>query len=169
MEWVVRHPWCAIVLTTLLACASQPTDPLSLPDGLIVLPGASKTRLTDRNSAVSYDLQVPYPAQEVIGSLAGQLREKGWKALETDILNPSLPASASAECGSYVDGTKHPETNVYQWIGQWQDSQGKVAWYTLRYESVIRNEPVRKPEGPLHVIAKVLSPEDVKLLRSMIK
>jgi len=93
-----------------------------------VLPRASKTRLTDRNSAVSYDLQVSYPAQEVIGSLAGQLREKGWKALETDILNPSLPASASAEWGSYVDGTKHPETNVYQWTGQWQDSQGKVAW-----------------------------------------
>jgi len=138
-----------------------------LPDGLIVVPGASKTRITDRNSAVSYDLQVPYPAQDVIDSLARQLTQKGWKAVETDMVNPSLPTSASAGWGLYVDGTKHPETNVHQWIGQWQDSQGKVAWYTLRYESVIRNEPVRRPEGSLHIIAKVLSPEEVKLLRSM--
>ena len=170
MEWVVRQVWCAVAVTTVLAsCASQSTDPHSLPDGLIVLAGASKTRITDRNSAVSYELQVPYPAQDVIDSFARQLTQKGWKALETDMVNPSLPTSASAGWGSYLDGTKHPETNVYQWIGQWQDSQGKVAWYTLRYESVIRNEPVRRPEDSLHLIAKVLSPEEVKLLRSMSK
>jgi hypothetical protein len=136
MEWVVRQLWRAVAVTILsAACASQPPDPQSLTDGLIVLPGASKTRITDRNSAVSYDLQVQYPAQEVIDSVARQLTQKGWKALETDMVNPSLPASASAGWGSYVDGTKHPETNVYQWIGQWQDSQGTVAWYTLSYEA----------------------------------
>jgi len=140
-----------------------------LPDGLIVLPGASKIRITDRDSAVSYELQVPHPAQEVIDSLGRQLTQQGWKALETDMLNPSLPTGASAGWGSYVDGTKRPDTNVYQWIGQWQDSQGKVAWYTLRYESAIGNAPATTPEGPLHVIAKVLSPEEVKLLRSMSK
>ena len=60
MEWVVRQVWCAVAVTTVLAsCASQSTDPHSLPDGLIVLPDASNTRITDRNSAVSYDLQVP--------------------------------------------------------------------------------------------------------------
>jgi len=140
-----------------------------LRGGLIVLSGASNIRITDRNSAVSYELQVAYPAQEVIESLGRQLTQHGWKALETDIANPSLPAAASAGWGSYVDGTKRPKTNVYQWIGQWQDSRGTVAWYTLEYESVIRNEPVRRPEGPLRVIAKVLSAEEVRLLRSMSK
>jgi hypothetical protein len=83
------------------------------------------------------------------------------------MLNPSLPASASAGWGSYVEGTKRSQTNVYQWIGQWQDLQGTVAWYTLQYETTIRNEPVTRPEGSLHVVAKLLSPEDVKVLRSM--
>ncbi len=134
-----------------------------------MLPAASNIRITDRNTAVSYELQVPHPAMEVIDSLARQLTQRGWKALETDMANPSLPAAASAGWGSYVDGTKPRHTYVYEWIGQWQDSQGKVAWYTLRYESEIRNEPVRRPEGSLHVIAKVLSPEEVKLLRNMSK
>jgi hypothetical protein len=170
MERVVRKLWCAVALMTLLAsCARQSSDPQSLPDSLIVLPGASKIRITDRNSAVSYELQVTYPAQEVIDSLARQLTEKGWKALETALSNPSASPSASAGWGSYIDGTQRPETNVYQWIGQWQDRGGNVAWYTLRYETVIKNEPVRRPEGPLHVIAKALSPDEVKLLRSMSK
>jgi hypothetical protein len=136
-----------------------------LPDGVIVLPGAAKVRVTDNNQSVSYQLEEAYPADSIIAELGRRLNAEGWHPVKSDVANPSVSTMVGQGWGSYEDGTRRPAVNVWEWSQQWENSQQRVVWYVLRYETVLRGEPVRSPEGPLHVMAAALSPAAVKHLR----
>jgi hypothetical protein len=75
-----------------------------------------------------------FPAQETLDQLDGTLAKAGWRALKIDWQNPDTPTVVRKR-GSFADSTKHPSVFVHQWAGDWEDSQGNIVTYFLRYIS----------------------------------
>ena len=109
-------------------------------DSLVVFPSASEIKFMkfQGTDQVTYKVQTTYPADEVISFISMKLRRQGWRPLREDYLNPGLPTSHVRGWTEFRDMTTHPETDVHQWLAQWDNKAGDVAWYTLRY---------RYPEG----------------------
>jgi hypothetical protein len=83
-----------------------------------------------------YELREPYPAANVIGKIRAHLEGRGWRPLKEDLLNPGIPTSLVRGWTEYRDATTKPAAMVHEWIGQWEDSSGRIAWYVLRYEDL---------------------------------
>ena len=139
----------------------------SLPDGLVVLPGATKVRVATQNSGtVLYNMSEAYPAPDTIRQLNARLTEKGWQPLRKDVLNPSLDTSFDRPWGeAQVRSNSGGLVERFQWIGQWQDSAGNVAAYTLNYDGVVDSSRIIRPVGPLRMSAARLSPSQIRKIR----
>ena len=105
---------------------------------------------------VEYEIPVPYPAQNFLAEVSSHLEKRGWKAAETDLLNPSVPSSHIRGWTAFVDETVSPRVAMHQWLADWRNQKGDVVSYALRYSSLAgdatRNLPT--PTNPsLHVTA----------------
>jgi len=94
-----------VVLVSCVGCTGKdnPVTP-SLPDGLIVLDGADKVKVTaEHGGVVAYELQEAYPAPNAISELNRRLGQAVWQPLEHDVLNPTVETSQSRGWYQYQD------------------------------------------------------------------
>lgn len=153
------------VFFLLLGACKQQSVPANLPSGLIVLPGAGNVHVT-KQTAVTYDLAEPYPAEAVTRELTNRLSAQGWRPLDADALNPSVKTQVR-EWGSFDDLTRsNGQKHVHQWSGDWQRTDGTVVRYVLRYESKSPAAGAPPPETPLSVSGALMSPGAIKRIRS---
>jgi len=111
-------------------------DTLRHPEALIVCPGAKQTNWGrfEGTDQLSYQIEVDYPASNVVSCIMGQLKEKEWRPLQEDYWNPGLPSSRVQGWSQFVDATVHPEATVDQWAGQWENDAGDIVFYFLLYK-----------------------------------
>lgn len=105
------------------------------PEALVVYPGATrvvyaKWRGTDQ---LSYRVAVEYPADSVLSYISEQLKSENWRVLVDDYWNPGLPSSQVRGWTQFADARVNPEATVDHWLGEWQNQEGDVAWYSLQY------------------------------------
>ena len=104
-------------------------------DALITVKGALDTKYVDRQGMgqLIYQLEVDYPASHIIGAFSTALHKKGWTPLVDDYLNPGHPSSHVRGWGAFVDATTTTPQTIHQWHAQWENSNGDIVGYTLRY------------------------------------
>jgi hypothetical protein len=169
-------PNCALVVAVMgplfgLACTHGPVgNQQTRPDVLMVLPGAIDIQDTDENDGtVLYQLNEEFPALPVIQTLTGRLEANGWRPRREDLLNPGLLTSLVGGWQSHEDRTQGRTTQVYQWVGQWEDDAERVVWYVLTYDAVTGSDGSIRARGRLKVSATVLSAAAVKALQDAAK
>jgi hypothetical protein len=122
------------------------------PKCLIVLPSAFEVKYTsfEGTTQLVYRSYVDYPAKAEIKTISKELRREGWKPLESDYWNPTIPSSHQTGWAQFEDHTKKPKTTVNQWMAQWQNAGRDVVSHTLQY----RYPTDAKPElNTLRVVA----------------
>lgn len=83
---------------------------------------------------LEYSLEARYPAEELILDVKQRLKERGWEPLPYVYLYPKFPSSHQDGWAIYRDPPKNPSRVIYEWAGDWQDSEGNILTYTFRYE-----------------------------------
>jgi hypothetical protein len=138
------------------------------PDALIVLPGATDVRDTNENDGtVLYELNQDYPALPVTQTITARLESSGWRPLREEFLNPGLSTSLVRGWVSVEDRTTGRPTQVYQWVGQWEDASRRIVWYVFAYDAVPGPGGEIRALGPLKVRATVLSAATVRRLQEI--
>ncbi len=124
------------LLGALAGCRSQASrEAREYSDCLIVFPTAREIKYAKYHGTdqVTYKVQADYPADDVLSFISKQLKDKGWKALKEDYLNPGLPSSHVRGWTVFYDATTRPETTVHQWLAEWENETQDVVWYALQY------------------------------------
>src|SRR5919106_2459691 len=106
------------------------------PEGvLITLPGAKnvKTHHLRGMDVVEYELSAKYPAKELIAGVGARLKEQGWKPIPYMYLFPKNESSQVRGWTFFNDPPRQPVWMIYEWTGDWQDSNGNLLTYTFRY------------------------------------
>src|SRR5262249_30746944 len=88
------------------------------------------------DESVTYQLNQDYPARSAIQTITARLESNGWRPLREDFLNPGLPTSVVRGWMHFEDGNTGRPTEVYQWVGQWEDTSKRIVWYILSYDGV---------------------------------
>jgi hypothetical protein len=110
--------------------------------------------------AVQYRLATPYPAQPFLDDLSARLTSRGWKPMERDFLNPTIPTSNVRGWTAFVDGRAKPPMGIHQWLGGWTDQKGAVVSYALTYRSAANGIDAAPPaDTGLTVNAFLVPPE----------
>jgi len=106
-----------------------------LPDFFVVVSGATEVQhsIFQGKDQITYRLQVPYPAADVLRTINTRLNQTGWQPLKEDWLNPGLPTSHVRGWFYFEDLTTKPSTSVRGWNGDWKNSAHDVLTYTLEY------------------------------------
>jgi len=131
-------------------CKSQPTNSpaVQLPPVIVVAAGATDVRpeaRADGQIGVTYAVREQFPADALLERIRATLPAPEWRPLPNDWLNPDSPSSHQTGWTKFEDGRKAPPTEVHQWLAQWQDTQGNVVLYVLRYDSTLMaNRPYRR-------------------------
>jgi hypothetical protein len=140
----------AVGVTILSGCQPQATNApvVQLPSVIVVAPGATDVcpqRSADGQVGVSYKVREQFPADAMLARIRAALPTSEWRPLPEDWLNPGVPSSHHAGWSTFEDGTKTPSTEVKQWFAQWQDTEGNVVLYMLRYDSTfVPDRPYRR-------------------------
>jgi hypothetical protein len=152
----LRHVvWLAGAALIASGCRPQALDPTraQLPSQLFVPPWARDVRpeiKPDGEKGVMYTVEQEFPADTLLAQIRAALPSPEWRPLAKDWLNPDSPSSHERGWRGFGDATRKPATWVHQWVAQWQDSQGDVVWYALRYDSKARQGQVdlARPDNP---------------------
>ncbi len=126
---------------------------------LVVLPDATDVRRSAENDGtVRYTVMDRYPATRTIDDLRQRVQARGWRPLRANLLSPEQQNSFDRGWFEYEDATGRDGLKyVSEWVGQWEDTSGRVLWYVLRFERVRRNEATDR----LMVRGTLLSAADV--------
>ena len=158
-----------------VGCAQSRDIPVAnLPPELLVPNGATEivARGDGKTAAVKYRMSAPYPADSFLAEVKARLSLRGWKAAQTDLLNPTIPTSNVRGWTSYFDVRVSPHLAVHQWLGDWHNREGDVVSYALRYSSAA-DDPSRKPPPPsnsdLHVTAFLIPVGQAKAMAAEVK
>ncbi|HEX9222233.1 MAG TPA: cytochrome c [Candidatus Acidoferrales bacterium] len=105
------------------------------PKSLIVLPSGADVKYASvgGRTQLVYRVYVDYPAERALKTISEKLRREGWKALERDFWNPSIPSSHMRGWVQFEDRTTNPTTTVNEWMAQWENRQRDIVSYTLEY------------------------------------
>jgi hypothetical protein len=166
---LTRHPSgrgnrlvASVLMATLalpVGCArGRDTSVALVPPELAVPRGAVNVASRgDRGmAAVEYEIKAPYPADAFLAQVADRLSDRGWRVMERDLLNPTIPTSNVRGWTAFIDSRVSPQMVVHQWLGDWRNQQGDVVSYALRYSSVAVDPFGRQPtpsNPDLHVTA----------------
>jgi hypothetical protein len=152
-----RQIYFVILLSATAACRSA-SSPADIPKAVFLSPSARELRVTNGAAPgqvdVAYVAEEKYPAPEIREGLTRTLRDGGYQPLDHDFLDPSLRLEVPRDWGSYLDSSTRSETCVRELVEDWQNSQGDIVRYGLRYDSPCEAGPVRRDE-PTTVILKV--------------
>ena len=133
-----------------IGCSRSDDIPVSqLPPELVVPQGASDVvaRGNGKTTVVSYRASVSYPAEGFLAEVGSRLEQRGWKAMEVDLMNPTIPSSNVRGWTSFIDGQVSPPAGAHLWLGGWKNQEGDVVQYSLRYSSALGN-PGQQPLPP---------------------
>jgi len=110
-----------------------------------------KTKFTTylETYTLEYKAKVCFPAENLIETMATDMRTKGWERLEFDFLGSGIHTHYSRpsftfafKWGHFLDGTDH----IYLWMDDWKDSKNNIIRYSFRYRSKERvDEFAQKP------------------------
>jgi hypothetical protein len=105
------------------------------PKCLIVLPSAFDVKYKSVEGATQlvYKAYLDYPAESAIKTISEKLQREGWKPLESDFWNPSIPSSLQKGWQQFEDQTTKPVATVNQWMAQWRNTKNDIVSYTLEY------------------------------------
>ncbi len=93
------------------------------------------------NYQITSEMNVCFPAANIIEEMVNDMTNKGWKRLEFDFLNPEIKIklhharpydSLPLKWGHF---STQDGMNAYQWIEDWEDPQGNIIRYALGYRS----------------------------------
>lgn len=175
----MRHPHSSqvgvlalVVLSALLlACGTHEATPPSLPAGLVVAPGAINIKTPKAyEGAVTYDVQVAYPADTVLAFLRDEMTRRGWTPQRDGILTPGESSHVRGWSELLIAGEKHvpgepsEDAHVYEWQGEWRNKDGGVASYSLVYREPEASRPYG--DGPVTVQAIYLSKEGAEAVKA---
>ena len=126
--------WITLSTVFLLSCTKK-GPPGDAPSALSVYPKSEDVRYHHESGVwqVQYNVQIEYPAEDILRFIRGSLEGQGWQPLNEDVLNPGLPTSHVNGWQQYTDGRTSPKAEVRQWLGQWKNPSGDVVWYRLQY------------------------------------
>jgi hypothetical protein len=151
-----------------VACQHQAagTPRLALPSVLVVPPGATDVRPEAKPTGeigVMYFVEEEFDADALLGRIRAALPSPAWQPLPNDWLNPSLVSSHTRGWTDFDDATRAPATHVHQWLAQWQDSNGNVVWYALRYDSRLKSgaADLSRPDNSRLSVTAVWVPERI--------
>lgn len=107
----------------------------SVPEMLIQLDGAKERKAYSvaGMDVLEYRLDVVYPAKKVVEDISKRLEAKGWKPLPYMYMYPNYKSSHVEGWSLYQDPPKNPSRVIYEWSGDWQDTDGNIVTYTFRY------------------------------------
>lgn len=113
------------------------------PKCLVVLPSAFDVKFNsvEGTTQLVYRDYVDYPAEAAIKTISKTLRREGWKPLESDYWNPTIPSSHRRGWQQFQDDTTSPATTVNQWMAQWQNPQRDIVSYTFEYRHPVDGKP----------------------------
>ncbi len=144
-----------IAVFAALYCLGQPKA--HREDSLLVAPFATHVHygVFNGQDQLTYTVQESYPATDVLAFISAKLKERGWKPLQDDFLNPKTPSSHVRGWTEFDDAALTPEQRVSQWMAQWENDKHEVVSYTLQYRYPAK-ETDQEPEHhmrTLHVLA----------------
>ena len=125
---ILRNVAFCLLAVPLVLCGG------SVPGALVVVEGARNVRY-DGESSVSYEVSEVHPATDTLEQISSTLSNNGWRPLEEDVFNPGLKSSHVRGWTAFWDATVDPQVYVDQWLAQWEDDAGNIAFYTLQYRS----------------------------------
>lgn len=120
----------------LLAVAFIATGCSRAPDGVLIeLPGAKEVNRHHLSGMhiLQYELAVKYPAKEHIAEVLNRLKGLGWKPVPYIYLFPKNQSSHVLGWTFFNDPPRQPVWVIYEWTGDWLDSNGNLVTYTFRY------------------------------------
>lgn len=126
----------AMLMASLLGCQSGPADPTVLRTWFYLPGGARNIQGTERQSwrSISYQIDVPYPAESFLCELTHDPYQKGWRGLRESARNPGLASSLVDGWGDYQNASRQTKTHVHAWSADWLSMDGDVVSYGLTYE-----------------------------------
>lgn len=133
-----------LLVVIIYGCQTKSSqDPKKYSESLIILSGATnidyaKVNKTDQ---VTFNLKADYPAAGIIDQLLKGTSDMGWTPLKEDFLNPGLPTSIVRGWSYYEDASRKPYTKVHSWQTDWQNKNGDVLIYRLRYRYPLNSQP----------------------------
>ncbi len=149
------------LLAVVGGCATS-VDPPGVPKSVFVPAGARDLRVSGEPPGkidVTYVVQDKYPASQTREQLAQALRDSGYHLLDHGFLEPNVKVETPRVWASYVDGRTSHETCVRELVENWQNANGDVVLYGLRYDSTCDPGAVRRSEpttDTLKVVAAVI-------------
>jgi hypothetical protein len=138
--------------------AAQSGSPHNLSEALIVLPGASDVQRSSRKgaSAVSYEMEVSFPAEGPILEIVTRVARLGWTPLKEDSFNPGISTSMVRSWTSFIDASEATRLRRYAWASEWKNAKGDRVHYAFRYEAP---EESQRPLVRLAVVANAVPAE----------
>ena len=137
------------------------------PNILIVLPNAMKVTNSKYNDTfesyeLSYELNVKFPAAEIIDEVSKRLKDQGLEPSKYDFINPGKESSQSmgwTHFGRKSGRDQGSDQNVFQWIAEWQDKDKNIIWYAFIYTEPLNKQNIETlaPNTEImRVIAKLI-------------
>lgn len=132
----------AAALVAVTSGGAQPSDPLPATPktdaSLIVLPGAEGVGVSEPNTIgeirLWYTLQAPFPASGVTDAVKHRLSDLGFSERSESFVDPGRPFHGQF-WDAFGDLTTGSPLCVRRWWGEWEDDEGRVVAYILRYHS----------------------------------
>jgi len=149
------------LLAVVGGCATS-VDPAEVPKSVFVPGGARDLRVSGEPPGkidVTYVVQEKYPTSQTREHLAQALRDSGYHLLDHGFLEPNVKMETPRVWASYVDDRTPHETCVRELVENWQNANGDVVLYGLRYDSTCDPAAVRRSEpttDTLKVVAAVI-------------
>lgn len=148
-----------IFLLSVQTVAANEAAPYS--KSLLVFQGGKEIKFSRHygTEQLIYRLKMAYPADDVLSFLKKELKAQGWSPIEDDFLNPGNKSSHVEGWTNFIDGARKIDHKVFQWLAQWQNANGDIAWYALIYEY-----PLNGPQDFLNlkIFGKYIPVEEYK-------
>ena len=121
---------------------------------------------------MSYRASVRYPAEGFLADVGARLEQRGWKAMDFDLMNPTIPSSNVRGWTKFIDGQVSPPADVHLWLSAWRNQNGDVVQYSLRYMSAADRqgqEPLPPQNSDLYVNAFLIPASQAKTMAAEAK
>lgn len=166
---------CLALATAMVgsACSFQEVKRPDVVRPELVIPARATDVVTGPSQApggvdVSYQVNMPYPANALMTSINAALPLEQWRPLEKRLLDATAETIHSAGWTTAVVEKASGDRILHAWDGEWLDRDGNLVAYSLRYDSpwVLNEALVTHPtNSALRVVATWLPASTVAALK----
>jgi hypothetical protein len=122
---------------------------------MLVAPLATQVKYVEvlgLDEELSYSVEEPYPATDLLAFIGEDLKRKNWKPLPYYLGQPHTPSShVNGWIRFGIDGTGGPRPE-YRWMAWWEDENHDTVGYWLQYTNSKQEHYLRT----LHVVASYM-------------